>query len=40
LDLAAFWLERTDRRNGVLLTTDADSRVPPQWVARNLAAIQ
>ena len=30
LDLAALWLERTDRRDGVLLTSDADSRVPPQ----------
>ena len=39
LDLAALWLERADRRDGVLLTTDADSRVPPQWLARNLAAI-
>jgi hypothetical protein len=40
LDLAALWLERAGRRDGVLLTTDADSRVPPQWLARNLAAIQ
>ena len=39
LDLAALWLERADRRDGVLLTTDADSRVPPQWLACNLAAI-
>ena len=39
LDLAALWLERADRRDGVLLTSDADSRVPPQWLARNLAAI-
>jgi hypothetical protein len=39
LDLAALWLERMNRRGGVLLTTDADSRVPPQWLARKLAAI-
>ena len=39
LDLAAFWLERANRRDGVLLTTDADSRVPPEWLARKLAAI-
>ena len=39
LDLAALWLERADRRDGVLLTTDADSRVPPQWLARKLAAL-
>jgi hypothetical protein len=39
LDLAALWLERADRRDGPLLTTDADSRVPAQWLARNLAAI-
>jgi hypothetical protein len=25
--------------DGVILTTDADSRVPPDWVARNLAAL-
>jgi hypothetical protein len=40
LDLGALWLERSARRNAVLLTTDADSRVPPQWLVRNLAAIQ
>jgi hypothetical protein len=39
LDLAALWLERAGRCDGVLLTTDADSRVPPQWLARKLAAI-
>jgi hypothetical protein len=39
LDLAALWLERAGRRDGVLLTSDADSRVPPQWLARKLAAI-
>ena len=38
MDAAADWLDEVDS-NGVLLTTDADSRVPPDWVARNLAAI-
>jgi GT2 family glycosyltransferase len=40
LDLAALWLERRRSRDGILLTTDADSRVPNDWVAHNLAAIE
>jgi len=40
LDLAAIWLKRTGRTNGVLLTTDADSRVPSHWLARTFAAIE
>src|SRR4051812_32492097 len=40
LDLAALWLEHAGRCSGALLTTDADSRVPPQWLARNLPPIQ
>jgi Glycosyl transferase family 2 len=39
MDAAADWLAATSARDGVLLTTDADSRVPADWVARNLAAI-
>jgi glycosyltransferase involved in cell wall biosynthesis len=39
LDFGALWIELARRPNGVLLTTDADSRVPPQWIARNLSAI-
>ena len=35
MDEAAAWLGET----GVILSTDADSRVPPDWVARNRAAI-
>ncbi len=38
MDTAADWLDEAGS-DGVLLTTDADSRVPPDWVARNLAAI-
>ncbi len=34
----AAWLQEA-APDGVILTTDADSRVPPDWVARNLAAL-
>ena len=39
MEAAADWLEATGVRDGVILTTDADSRVPADWVALNLAAI-
>ena len=39
MDEAAAWIE-AGPGTGVLLTTDADSRVPPDWVARNLAALE
>ena len=39
MDAAAAWLGEAGRP-GVILSTDADSRVPPNWVARNRAAIQ
>ncbi|MCJ2063734.1 glycosyltransferase [Methylobacterium sp. J-088] len=39
MEAAAAWLEESDTSDGVILTTDADSRVPNDWVARNLAAI-
>jgi glycosyl transferase family 2 len=39
MDLAAEWLQHEDATHGVLLTTDADSRVGKTWVAQNLAAI-
>lgn len=39
MDAAAEWLE-AGGRGGTLLSTDADSRVPPDWVARNLAALE
>ncbi|MCJ2052393.1 glycosyltransferase [Methylobacterium sp. J-070] len=39
MDAAAAWLG--DRGGaGLILSTDADSRVPPNWIARNLAAIR
>ncbi|HMO29327.1 glycosyltransferase [Enterovirga sp.] len=39
MDAAADWLEEVGATDGVILTTDADSRVPPNWIALNLAAI-
>lgn len=39
LELAARWLGRSPRTDGVILTTDADSRVPRQWVAKSVCAI-
>jgi glycosyltransferase involved in cell wall biosynthesis len=38
MDAAAAWLE--DTGGGIILSTDADSRVPPDWVVRNRAAIR
>lgn len=39
MDLAAEWLEEADNPGRLLLTTDADSRPPPDWLAANRAAI-
>ncbi|UMY18493.1 glycosyltransferase family 2 protein [Methylobacterium organophilum] len=39
MEEAARWLEAAGASDGVILTSDADSRVAPDWVARNLAAI-
>lgn len=39
MEAAADWLDASGAFDGVILTTDADSRVPADWVARNLAAI-
>lgn len=39
MEAAARWLDEAGAADGVILTTDADSRVPDDWVARNLAAI-
>ena len=39
MDAAAAWLEATPASRGLLLTTDADSRVPLDWVARNQASV-
>ena len=38
MDAAADWLE-TEGRGGTILTTDADSRVAPDWIVRNRAAL-
>lgn len=40
MEAAATWLRSGVRGGGVLMTTDADSRVASDWVARNLAAIE
>lgn len=39
MDAAADWLGDVGNA-GIILSTDADSRVPPDWVARNQAAIR
>lgn len=39
MEAAASWLKEGAHQTSVLLTTDADSRVGTDWVARNLAAI-
>ena len=39
LEIATRWLERSSHRNGTILTTDADSRVARDWVAKSLCAI-
>jgi cellulose synthase/poly-beta-1,6-N-acetylglucosamine synthase-like glycosyltransferase len=38
MDLAEAWLVEDGDTDGVILTTDADSQVAPNWVAANLAA--
>lgn len=40
MDIAALWMERSGDPDGLILTTDADSRVPDHWVERNLAALR
>ena len=39
MEAAAAWLREGGRQDGVLLTTDADSRVAPDWLSRNLASL-
>jgi Glycosyl transferase family 2 len=39
MDLAETWLRKQGVQGGVVLTTDADSQVPTDWIANNLAAI-
>ena len=38
MDLAEAWLVEGGDKDGVILTTDADSKVAPNWIAANLAA--
>jgi Glycosyl transferase family 2 len=40
MDIAEAWLEERGESGGVILTTDADSQVAPNWIAKNLAAIE
>ena len=40
MDLAEAWLMEGGERAGVILTTDADSQVAPNWIATNLAAFE
>ena len=40
MDTAEAWLEEGGEREGVILTTDADSQVAPNWIAENLAAFE
>ncbi|HEV7438742.1 MAG TPA: glycosyltransferase [Methylobacterium sp.] len=39
MEAAASWLDADGAPTPAILTTDADSRVPPDWIARNLAAL-
>lgn len=39
MDIAESWLARGGAPDGVILTTDADSRPSPLWIANSLAAI-
>lgn len=39
MEAAASWLTEEGDGDGALLTTDADSRVPSDWLSRNLAAL-
>nr|WP_244965621.1 glycosyltransferase [Methylobacterium soli] len=40
MEAAAAWLDAEDAPDPAILTTDADSRVPPDWIARNRAALR
>jgi hypothetical protein len=39
MDVAANWLERAGHERSVILSTDADSCVPADWISANLAEI-
>jgi len=40
MDLAEGWLEEKGERHGVILTTDADSQVAPNWITENMRAFE
>jgi hypothetical protein len=40
MDAATHWLETCGRTDGIILTTDADSRVPRDWIQANFRAIE
>jgi hypothetical protein len=40
MDIAEAWLVEGGEKDGVILTTDADSQVAPNWIAQNLAAFE
>jgi glycosyltransferase involved in cell wall biosynthesis len=40
MDVAEAWLVAGGEWDGVILTTDADSQVAPDWIAENLAAFR
>jgi cellulose synthase/poly-beta-1,6-N-acetylglucosamine synthase-like glycosyltransferase len=40
MDIAEAWLEERGEKDSVILTTDADSQVAPNWIAENLAAFE
>jgi cellulose synthase/poly-beta-1,6-N-acetylglucosamine synthase-like glycosyltransferase len=40
MDIAEAWLMERGEKDGVILTTDADSQVAPNWIAQNLAAFE
>jgi hypothetical protein len=40
MDIAEGWLVEAGENDGVILTTDADSQVAPNWIAENLAAFE
>ena len=40
MDVAEAWLAESGQGGGVILTTDADSQVAPNWIIENLAAIE
>jgi len=40
LDAGADWLDEIGGEDGILLTTDADARLPDNWISANLRALE